>query len=71
MCSIIFSPVMGYYSNKISNVAHCHFDSLNLARISNLEFEFMRTIQATERAQLKRPGPIIGFYQLVLGQGQT
>ena len=49
---------------------NCHFDSLNLVRNSNLEFEFMHIdkIRATEGAQLERPGPILGFYQLVLGR---
>jgi hypothetical protein len=29
---------------------NCHFDSLNLVRNSDLEFEFMHKIRATERA---------------------
>jgi hypothetical protein len=55
-----FPPVWGIisqsefviFSNTISNVAqlgpaNCHFDSLNLVRNSNLEFEFMHKIRAT------------------------
>ena len=53
---------------RVWTPANCHFDSLNLVRNSNLEFEFMHEIRATEGAQLERPGPILGFYQLVLGR---
>jgi hypothetical protein len=51
---IIF-PRMGYYSpERIRNIQiksqmwpNCHFDSLNLVRNSNLEFEFMHKFRAT------------------------
>ena len=54
----LFFPRMGYYfPERIRNIQikfqmspNCHFDSLNLVRNSNLEFEFMHKIRATERA---------------------
>jgi hypothetical protein len=56
----LFFPRMGYYfPERIRNIRisfqmspNCHFDSLNLVRNSNLEFEFMHKIKirATERA---------------------
>ena len=53
-----FFPRIEYYlPERIRNIRikfqmspNCHFDSLNLVRNSNLEFEFMHKIRATERA---------------------
>jgi hypothetical protein len=54
----LFLPRMGYFCRlathniriKFQMSPNCHFDSLNLVRNSNLEFEFMHKIRATERA---------------------
>jgi hypothetical protein len=58
ICAPLFFPRMEYYfPERIRNIQikfqmspNCHFDSLNLGRNSNLEFEFMHKIRATERA---------------------
>jgi hypothetical protein len=78
---LFFSAQAIFLEAKTSNVAHylylmcsaSHFDSLNLVRNSNLEFEFMHKIQEAteERAQLERPGTILGFYQLDLGRTES
>ena len=80
MRSIIFSPYGVLFPERIRNIKinfqispNCHFDSLNLVRNSNLEFEFMHKMfgQLEERnSSVLDLSLILGFYQLVLGRNQ-